>query len=519
MRPLTMKKKLLLVVICLFGALAAIGVYFRHDLQALFGAGSGRLEQWVGAQVQLIANDHLGPELQFEDLDYEYPLNLSLRNARLTDGDLTILETAGLRIELGRTPRIGEPIVIERIIIDQPVLRAVRDESGGLRGFSTLILTDPGEKKEDGGSTVLSDVFDIREISILRGAVEYTDPAFEQTMVLNDLTFDLKSGEEAEGWHTLDTIFEREGLFALRLNGKVNLDTRAVELERTTLETSINADAIAHLPPPLQALIEQYEIAGEVHLALSGRASLDDPAANDVSAELEVHGARLAMGEYVLPVQSIDARAHLSGEVVTLDYLIAGLMGGTVQANGTMQLGEALLTSLTYDVQGVRIEEALRSPGETPKYAGRVDLQGTAALDAAQLTETLAGSGSTTITQGRFVNVPIISSLASALDVSKSSEGKDTGKFEFTLEGARVLLRKLEMVSGLVAARGEGEVYFDSNLNLRLNAGPLERLQGALGAVGDLFGAITDSLMKYQVVGTWTEPKVEVRPLGIGAGE
>lgn len=514
-----MKSKLLLATGIIVAILVTAGVYLRHDLQAFFGAGSGRLEQWVGAQVQRIANDHLGPELSFEDLDYEYPLDLSLRNARLVEGDLTILEAASLRIELAERPRVGEPIVIGRIIIDRPVLRAVRDETGGLRGFSNLVTSKGGTRTDDGGSTVLSDVFSIREISILNGAVEYTDPAFEQTMALDDITFDLQSNPDAEGWHTLDTVFERRDLFRIALNGRVDLDRRIVELNETTLRTSLDAESMSHLPPSLQALVQQYEVTGRVNATLSGRVALDDPASNQLEAELGIQGAHVAMGEYQLPVQSIDARANLSGNVVTLDYLIAGLLGGTVQADGTMTLGEVLKTVLKYDVQGVRLEEALRNPGETPKYAGRVDLSGTAELDAKALAESLTGSGSTTIEEGRLVNLPIISALASALDVSKESAGKDRANFNFTLEGSRILLHDLQMTSGLVAARGEGEVYFDSRLNLRLNAGPLERLQGALGAIGDLFGKLTDQLMKYQVVGTWSEPKVEVKPLGIGAGQ
>jgi len=37
------------------------------------GAGSSKLEQWIGSQIQLIADSYLNPKLSFTDLDYEYP--------------------------------------------------------------------------------------------------------------------------------------------------------------------------------------------------------------------------------------------------------------------------------------------------------------------------------------------------------------------------------------------------------------------------------------------------------------
>ena len=85
--------------------------------------------------------------------------------------------------------------------------------------------------------------------------------------------------------------------------------------------------------------------------------------------------------------------------------------------------------------------------------------------------------------------------------------------------GRGMQLRDIECVSGGVGARGEGEILYDGTLNLRVNAGPLELMQNDMGAIGDVLGAVTDSLLKYHVTGPWKTPVLEVRPLGIGADE
>ena len=77
--------------------------------------------------------------------------------------------------------------------------------------------------------------------------------------------------------------------------------------------------------------------------------------------------------------------------------------------------------------------------------------------------------------------------------------------------------RPFEVVGGPNLARGEGELYFDSRIDFRFNAGPMERLQGVLGPLGAALGDVTYKLVKYQVTGTLDEPTAAVKPLGIGA--
>ena len=89
-------------------------------------------------------------------------------------------------------------------------------------------------------------------------------------------------------------------------------------------------------------------------------------------------------------------------------------------------------------------------------------------------------------------------------------------KERLVLDPECLAFRAFEVVGGANLARGEGELYFDSRINFRFNAGPLERVQGVLGPIGEVLGGVTDALMKYHVTGTLAEPKTAVKPLGIG---
>ena len=40
----------------------------------------GSLQDWIGSQLQDVANGFLNPKLSFTDLSYQYPLNVSLKN-------------------------------------------------------------------------------------------------------------------------------------------------------------------------------------------------------------------------------------------------------------------------------------------------------------------------------------------------------------------------------------------------------------------------------------------------------
>jgi hypothetical protein len=74
-----------------------------------------------------------------------------------------------------------------------------------------------------------------------------------------------------------------------------------------------------------------------------------------------------------------------------------------------------------------------------------------------------------------------------------------------------------EIVSAAIGARGNGTQYFDGRWRYTLNVEPFVRAEDSLGPVGDLFGKITDKLVKYEITEQGGESSFAVKPFGIGA--
>jgi len=127
------------------------------------------------------------------------------------------------------------------------------------------------------------------------------------------------------------------------------------------------------------------------------------------------------------------------------------------------------------------------------------------------------GTGEMTLRNSQLVSVPVVSQLASAMQLVLRTSNTHSleATFDITPQGLQITRSLLR--TEVLAARGTGLVGFDGTLDLRVNGGPLERVQSLLGGIGDVFGAVTDNIMNYRVRGTFAEPTVTVHPLGFGA--
>ena len=67
-----------------------------------------------------------------------------------------------------------------------------------------------------------------------------------------------------------------------------------------------------------------------------------------------------------------------------------------------------------------------------------------------------------------------------------------------------------------MAARGKGTVTLDRKLDLKVNGGPVEKVQALLGKeVGGMIGKVTDKILSYRITGEVGQPKVSVE---VGGG-
>ena len=251
------RKSILAALIVLLLAVVAWGV-LRRTAIIVAAPGSGAIEQWCGSQLLAIANAHLGPELAFESLDYQYPATVVLGEVSLRTPEVDLIVAESIQVDFAELPKVGRPIVIEAIVLRRPVVRLVRKPGGGLEGFSGLVKSSGGDSAADGGSTRPSDVFAIHEIRVIDGAVQYENTG-RPPMRLDQLTFALIGEPDAgdPGWYRFDARVGRPPVLDLDVDARLNIDTAQLELLGVTARLAVAPSQYQVLPPELQSILRR----------------------------------------------------------------------------------------------------------------------------------------------------------------------------------------------------------------------------------------------------------------------
>lgn len=488
-------------------------------LRGLVGEGSSPIEQWCARQVGLIADDLLVPKLTFDDFDYVFPGTLTLANVRLVDGDVACLEADAMRLVLRDVPARGKPIVIDTVALTRPVVRLVIRVDGTLAGFTDFLRPSPtgaGRQHPDGGSSRPSDFLAIRTMTVEEGAFRWTSPD-GTSMELDELRFDLGGRPDSDpGWYAIDATLHRPPVLELRARGRFQLDRFVLDLAELGLELALDAKSSSCLPPAVQSMLARYEVRGRLAIDGSAAVPFRAPEGATLDLGLTLTDAHFASGPVQVPLQRLAMRIGLRDRHLGLEGIEADVFDGRIDASAALDLEPALPARAQLTGHDLLLERALRETADvSTKLAGRITLEGSASAPLRGLPDGLAGSGQVTLGDGRLVGDPLFEGLMER--AGRKSGGSDEGSTKFALHGDRVALTDIRLLSGSTAARGEGELLFDGRLNLRFNAGPLERAQASLGVLGDIMALVTDRIVTYQVTGTWAKPTFDVRPLGIGA--
>jgi hypothetical protein len=377
-----MKRRLIRIAMMAAGVVLllalALAVYVRFR--------PGSLQGWIGSQLESIANSYLNPQLSFTDLSYEYPLTVSLKNLRLTAPDpkqpghtIDIIACNHAVLSLAEIPSVGKPIVIQKILLDGPLISAVAVEprSPNFVGFSDLLRggSTQTEEKSSSPSRKLSDVFQMRLVQLTNGKIVY-DPRIPGTvpMTLDQINTTLNIEPTAEGWYKLDTDIARKPVFDLNLVGQLNLDTFSVRGVDIKLLADLGANKLDYLPPELQTLLKQYEAKGRLTAEVTGTMPITDPMKGHIQASLKVDGANIAMNGMRLPVQNLELNARFGDGMAQLSYLKLATLGGSVDLSGKLWLDDRLDSDLHLNIAGLVPEKLLANPEMMSPSPARIDL-------------------------------------------------------------------------------------------------------------------------------------------------
>jgi uncharacterized protein involved in outer membrane biogenesis len=528
-----MKKRIGWMVIVAVTFLSGVAVFFLvispRIKQTLAGSA---VDEWVARQVTRIANAYLVPEIQFDSFTYSHPGVLEMKGMRLVApdaGKTKVVEARLMRVTLAEVPTFGQPVVIERIDLEGAALRLLRDPATG--GFKALVPFVKGDNLKDQGrvdaQVQLSTVFKIKKLTLKDGELQYNDGAGPEMMTLKGVNLDLDAQPDTAagpGWYSVKFDFDRAPVFAVKADAKVNVDTLEAEFRPLSLAVTLNDEGYGALPPELQRPLKERDARGEMSLVVDGRASLRDFAASRLKVAASLNAFNFAAGEYRLPIDNARAEFALASGVATFSKCEAQMLTGTVRAEGlTVGVADAAKAlSVSWNASGLELRELLRtktSPGQPPKLAGKFESSGSVRGSLASIPGSMNGSGKLTIRDGRLMNIPVLTDLMEKMDVLGQLTGVDTlqdeADVEFDLTGEGIKVTKGMAHTPAATAKFTGLVRYDMTLDILANAGPMEKVQGLLGKVGGIIGEVTDKLVKYRITGPASDPKIEVKPLGL----
>lgn len=497
------------------------------------GTGQSPLERWIGQELRGVVNGYLVPQCDFDSLDYQGELTVVLTNFRLTSDDpdrpgtlIEIVTAREVRLTLEELPSEGQPLRIKTLEIDGGRVRLIEPlGQEGLIGFSRFLKADP-----DPDAPPVGEALQITRIHLTDTAIEYDsrEPG-TLPMVFDGIDTSLNISPGAGDTYGFDIELNREGVLDANLVGELNVDRLVLGLDSVFLNVQADRANDQFLPPQVQKVLKQYDITGR--LSLEGDGEIDFNRWRDSTAQvvLSLADGYATAGEYRLPIKHLNIQGVMREERVEVRRIAAQMLEGEIRGDAVIQLNDDFDTDVRLGGDGLDIEETLRQmdPDQLARYAGVLDFDFSAALplggqaDGANLT----GQGQVNLRNGRIARVAVISDVIDFMETrgeisqSRDAAGRDRGDMTFELRGDHAYISELEIEGSWFAMRGRGQIFFDDRLNMNVNAGPMQKVQSALGAVGDVLGALTDGLVAYRVTGPFARPRVGVAPLSgiIGA--
>jgi hypothetical protein len=251
--------------------------------------------------------------------------------------------------------------------------------------------------------------------------------------------------------------------------------------------------------------------------------------------------AILALKEYRFPLEQLNCTIRLGDGRLEIEQLRLRALNGEIFIEGAVDLTPERDARLAITARNIDLKELIDSNArsqtslsgklnsgvmlEVPMRVLRAKMrQDSGAPASTQFADEpwppRWGTGSLEISNGYLVTLPVLSQIntvvSTTLNLGRSpAGGNEQLSMQFEMNEDKFNFSEIAYIGSAIAGRGKGHIALDQTVDIRLNGGPVERVQGMLGkTVGGALAKITDSLAGYHVTGTIKDPKVslEVAP-------
>lgn len=311
--------------------LAVVGVAARRS-------GTFSPNGWIRTALVAFTDSWLVPDVSLGGFSFEDPTTLALREVALTASGTEIFRCDRLAVTFSEVPERGQPLVVERVELDAPVLRLIfeRDRPGLLpRGFSPLFEPSPEGVDE---RLQPRELLDLRLLRVRDGEVHIEDQR-GVPLRLDGIDLDLDatpavSPGGATG-HQLGLSFGQQPGFMTTARGFVDLDAGVVDLAEARFSLDLQDPAARDaLTEGFRAAVERLDARGRIDAEISGVVSWRDPLASSATLQLDAQQFEASLGPVRLPGIEAHLRAAVAEGRIRLERAEATVGEGRVVLSG-----------------------------------------------------------------------------------------------------------------------------------------------------------------------------------------
>jgi len=352
-------------------------------------------------------------------------------------------------------PLLRGRLIVDRIVVDQPVVRLVRAADGRLNFDSLRAGARAGRRAQDDDAPApahpLAPPFQLALLSLRDGTIRFDDRESRRTLVLDEVTLD--AGQPQMGAPMPVTVRARVAGADVRLDGIVSEGVLDLTTDRASYQGTVHAD-----------------------------------------------GGTLGP----LPVGAADARIALRPPTVTLDTMQVAVLGGAITGRAQLQSGgEGDGFRAEIDGRDLALER-LPVRGGRPRPAGRLTLH--VALDGPApggdtFLPGLRGSGRFEVAEGKIANLRLGGALRDLLGPLLGAEKVERLRTRYpdVFAGDDLPFTAFSGSARLAAGRIRSEDFVLAGASYQAHGSGTLGLDGALDALVRLSAsaALTDDLLGH----------------------
>lgn len=532
-------KKARKILFVIAAAAIAVALLIGAGIFFVLRSGGGALETWLGKQLVGIASTYIEPAIDFKRIQYTYPGTVVLSDVTFTASDRTRVVTLNtLTITLAEVPKIGSPLKIERVELQTPTINLISHPGGGFKGLVPFVKNVPGrESAQTPTEFRLSNILELRKFILKNGTVVYDAGGGQPVMKLDGITTEMNIkpitiGGEG-GWYELAFNAGKAPGVEMNVKGQLNLDTSVARITDAAVEVALDDKTMQGLPPQLQATLRAAEARGKLAARISGTVPANAWRTSELQGKVTLADFNVAAGRFKFPIDSGEVPISIANGLLILNPIQINLLGGRFTSSVSANLSDTNIpVSGNWQATNLDLEKLMRAQQDVnapPGFQGQFSSSGNFALNAGTpnpsadpfaVLATATGAGSLNIANGRLFVVPGLMdamNLVTGKSVSHFDDAtKHTLDASFNITGQGIEFTQSHIVASGLDARATGLIDWHMNLNMTATANPIAAVTQPLGAVGRIIGDVTKEMIQYQITGKVGDPKVTVKPFGLG---